>query len=145
MNWKTEAVEKLRQYKAKKNAIQNIPEELARIESANVSIRSPSFDDAPVSAGGSRREDMLLSNIVMQEELERCLEQARKWVALVDAGLENLTANERLILERFYINPCVGAAEKLAEELAVDIKTVYHRKDVALRRFTISLYGCVEC
>ena len=144
MNWKPEAVEKLRLYEAKKNAIQSIPEEISRLEIAMESIRSATSDGTPVAGGGSRREDMLLSNIVHRGELERSLEEAQKWVALVDAGLEILTKEERLLLDRFYIHPGRGVAERLAEELNLDVKTVYRRKDAALRRFTISLYGGTE-
>lgn len=144
MNWKPEAVEKLRQYEAKKISLSIIPEEISRLELALTSIRSATSDGTPVAGGGSRREDMLLSNIVLREELERSLEQARKWVELVNAGLEILSAEERLILDRCYIQPERGAIDRLAGELGVDIKTVYRRRDAALRHFTICLYGGVE-
>lgn len=144
MNWKFEAVEKLRQYEAKKQSLKSIPEEVKRLESAMRSIRSATADGTPVAGGGSGREDMMLSNIVHREELDRSLEQAQKWVALVEAGLEILSQDERLILERFYIHPEKGAADRLAGDLNLDVKTVYKRKDAALRHFTVSLYGGIE-
>jgi len=144
MNWKFEAIEKLKQYEAKKRSLQNIPEEIKRLESAMQSIRSATADGNPVQGGGSGRGDMYLSNIVRREELERSLEQAQKWVALADAGLEILTAEERLILDRFYINPAKGNVDRLCGELGIEKSQVYNRKDAALRRFTISLYGCCE-
>jgi hypothetical protein len=144
MNWKYEAVDKLKQYEAKKQSLTSIPVEISRLESAMQSIRSATADGTPVSGGGSGREDMMLSNIVQREELERSLEQAQKWVALVDAGLEILTEEGRKILDRFYVHPERGAADRLAGELHIDVKTVYRRKDDALRRFTISLYGGTE-
>ena len=131
MNWKFEAVEKLRQYEAKKQSLKSIPEEVKRLESAMRSIRSATADGTPVAGGGSGRED-------------RSLEQAQKWVALVEAGLEILSQDERLILERFYIRPEKGAADRLAGDLNLDVKTVYKRKDAALRHFTVSLYGGIE-
>lgn len=144
MNWKFEAIEKLKQYEAKKQSLTCIPEEIARLESAMQSIRSATADGKPVKGGGSGREDMMLSNIVHREELERSLEQAKMWVALVDAGLETLSAEERLILNRFYISPEKRAADWLAGDLGIDVKTVYRRKDAALRHFTICLYGGTE-
>lgn len=144
MNWKTEAVDKLKQYEAKKRSLKSIPLEIARLELSMQSIRSATADGTPVSGGGSGREDMMLSNIVHREELERSLEQAQKWVALVEAGLEILTEEERKILDRFYVHPERGAADRLAGDLRLDVKTVYRRKDDALRRFTISLYGGTE-
>lgn len=144
MNWKIEAIEKLKQYEAKKQALQSIPEEIKRLELAMKSIRSATADGNPVQGGGSGREDMYLSNIVQREELGRSLEQAQKWVALVDAGLELLTGEERLILDRFYIYPAKGNVDRLCGELGIEKSQVYNRKDAALRHFTISLYGCCE-
>lgn len=144
MNWKNEAIEKLEQYSARKQALINIPEEIARLESASASIRSISNDSTRVTGGASVREDMLLNNIVKREELSWALEQARRWVDLVESGLQILNRDERKILEVFYIHGEKGAAERLAGDLAMDVKTVYRRKDAALRRFTIALCGCVE-
>lgn len=79
-----------------------------------------------------------------REELGRSLEQTKKWVELVELGLSVLNDEERLILDGFYIRSEKGAADRLAGDLALDVKTVYRRKDAALRRFTIALYGCLE-
>lgn len=144
MNWKSEAVDKLRQYKAKKLSLVNIPLEISRLESAARGVRSAASDGTLVSGGGSSREDMLLSNIVHREELERSLEQAQKWVALVDAALAILSAEERLLLERFYVHPARGNVDKLCDELGLEKSQVYAKKDSAIRHFTISLYGCCE-
>lgn len=144
MNWKYEAIEKLKEYSAKRQALKSIPEEMARLESAMQSIRSATADSTPVSGGGSGREDMILSNIVHREELARSLEQARKWVSLVDSGLEVLTDDERKVLDRFYIKPARGNVDRLCEEFGIEKSQVYARKDSALHHFTISLYGCAE-
>lgn len=144
MNWKYEAIDKLKQYEAKKQALKNIPEEIRRLESAIQGIRSATADGTPMQGGGSSREDMYLSNIVRREELGRSLEQAQKWVDFVDAGLEFVAKDERLILDRFYINPAKGNVERLCAELGCEQATVYRKREQALRNFTISLYGCTE-
>ena len=144
MNWKKEAIDKLKEYNARKQAIASIPVEIAQLESAVRGIRSASADGVAISGGGSGREDMLLSNICKREELRRSLSTAKAWVSQVDAAMRVLDQEERLILDRFYVSSQKGAAERLACDLGVDVKTVYHRKDAALRRFTIALYGAVE-
>ena len=144
MNWKYEAIDKLKQYEKRKQSLESIPLELSRLESAMKSIRSATADGTPVQGGGSGREDMMLSNIVHREELERALEQAQKWVDLVDAGLEILGEDERLILDRFYINPAKGNVDRLCGELGIEQATAYRRRESALRHFTICLYGCTE-
>lgn len=144
MIWKQEAIEKLRQYEAKRLAMKTIPQEIKRLELNMQSIRSATADGSPAKGGGSGREDMYLSNIAHREELERSLEQAEIWVSLTEAALELLSKEERLLLDRFYIHPEKCAADRLAGDLHMDVKTVYRRKDDALRKFTISLYGGTE-
>lgn len=144
MNWKQEAIEKLEQYDARKQSLQSIPAEIARLESVAQRIRRVQTDGVSVKSSSGGGEDMLLNNIIQREELEWSLEQAQRWVGLVDSSLSVLDDEERLILDRFYIRSEKGAADRLASDLAMDVKTVYRRKDAALRRFTIALWGCVE-
>ena len=141
MNWKYEAIDKLKGYEAHKAALNSIPEEISRLESAACSIRSATADGTAVSGGGNKREDMLLSNIVLREELERQLEQARKWVSVVDRSLAVLDDEERRVLELMYIHRQPGSIERLCSELNIEQASVYRRRDVALRRFTTALYG----
>ena len=144
MNWKFEAIEKLKEYTARKNAITSIPEEIKRLEEDAQRIRAASTDATPVQGGGSAREDMLLSNIVHREELQRRLSDALRWVDIVDAGLAVLSDEDRLVLDRFYIHPMRGNVDRLCDELAVEKAAVYKRKEKALRRFTVALYGLME-
>lgn len=144
MNWKFEAIEKLKEYTARKNAITSIPEEIKRLEEDANRIRAASTDATPVQGGGSAREDMLLSNIVHREELQRRLSDALRWIDIVDAGLAVLSDEDRLVLDRFYIHPMRGNVDRLCDELAVEKAAVYKRKEKALRRFTVALYGAVE-
>jgi hypothetical protein len=144
MKWASEAIDKLRQYEAKKQALQSIPEEIKSLEAAACGIRSATSDGTPVAGGGSRREDMLLSNIVLRKELKLAFDQAGDWVKRVEEGLAVLTSEERLVLDRFFIHPEKNAANRLAGDLHLDVKTVYRRKDAAVRKFTTALYGCLE-
>lgn len=144
MNWKQEAIEKLEQYDAKKQSLRSIPTEIDRLESLARQIRGSRTDGIAVRSSSGGREDMLLNNIIQREELNWSLEQAQKWVGLVESGLGVLNDEDRLILDRFYIRSEKGAADRLAGDLCMDVKTVYRRKDAALRRFTIALWGCVE-
>lgn len=141
MNWKYEAIDKLKGYEAHKAALESIPEEIARLESAACSIRSASTDGTAVSAHGNKREDMLLSNIVLREELERKLEQAKLWVSVVERSLGVLDDEERRILDLMYIHRRSGSVEQLCSELNIEQASVYRRRDVALRKVTIALYG----
>lgn len=144
MNWKFEAIEKLKEYTARKNALESIPEEIKRLEEDMQRIRAASTDATPVQGGGSAREDMLLTNIVHREELQRRLSDAQRWVDIVDGGLAVLSDEDRLVLDRFYIHPMRGNVDRLCDDLAIEKAAVYKRKEKALRRFTVALYGAAE-
>lgn len=144
MNWKQEAIERLEQYTAKHQSLTLIPEEIKRLESVAARLRGVQMDGVSVKRTDTRREDGILNNIVQREELGWALEQAQKWVDQVDTGLSVLDSEQKMILDRFYIHSEKGVADSLAGDLAMDVKTVYRRKDAALKRFTIALWGCVE-
>lgn len=144
MNWKREAIDKLKNYEAHKQALENIPREIKRLESAYTGLRSASTENAPVSGGGGTREDCVLSNIVLRDELKRRLKEARLWVSQVNKALAVLDDEERLVLDRFYIHRAKGAVEALCESLSLEKSAVYDRRDKALRHFTLALYGVTE-
>lgn len=146
MDWKTAAIEKLKQYEEKRQSLELIPVQIAEIESAMTSIRSAGALSVPVmNSKGNSREDMYINNIDRLDELKRQLEQAKLWIKIVDRGLSVLNREERLVLERLYINREKYAADRLCDDLGLmDSRTVYKRRDQALRLFTVALYGCVE-
>ena len=144
MNWKREAIDKLKNYEAHKQALENIPREIKRLESAYTVLRSASTENAPVSGGGGTREDCVLSNIVLRDKLKRRLKEARLWTAQVDKALAVLGEEEKLVLDRFYIHRAKGAVEALCESLSLEKSAVYDRRDKALRHFTLALYGVTE-
>ena len=127
-----------------REALENIPKEIKRLESAYAGIRSATTDGTPISGGGNTREDSMLSNIVHRDELKRRLKEARLWVAQVDKALSVLDDEERLVLDRFYIHRAKGNVGELCERLNLEKTAVYDRRDKALRRFTIALYGVTE-
>lgn len=144
MNWKEEATQKLRQYNAMKLALQNLPEELNRLEQAASSIRSARIDGTPVKGGTNRREDMLLSNMVHREELANTLSQAKLWVSTTERALGALTPEEKLILYRMYMYPERNALDRLCQELDLEQSSIYRRRDQALNRFVTAYYGILN-
>ena len=80
MDWKSIAIEKLKDYEAKRQALSSIPLELATVESSMTSIRSSRVDGTPVKGGGSGYEDRMLGLIVKKQELEDNKAQHASWI-----------------------------------------------------------------
>ena len=144
MKWKNEAMEKLRRYETMRQALQNIPQEIERLKADACTLRGATTDTTPVKGGGSRREEALINNLVERQELEWSLKQVKRWLASADRGLSALEPEERLVLQRLYLYPERGALERLCSELGVEQSSVYRKRDQALYRFTIALYGFLD-
>ena len=144
MNWRNEAIDKLHRYDLMRNALQNIPDEIARLKAEAVAIRSASAHSFFVKGGGGDREDARINNLVRRHELEETLRQVRQWLNVTDRALLALKDDERLILQRLYLYPQKGAIDLLCNELGLEQSSVYRKRDQALSRFTVAIYGFLE-
>lgn len=143
--WKYKAIDKLKDYAAQKAALDNIPEEIKRLESEACSIKSATADGSPVKGGGSGREDRILSNIVKREEHKAMLLRAKLAVGMVERGLGVLTTEERHLLDVMYIINEKGRTDRLMDELGLaEESSLYKRVNKALQHFTIAMYGATE-
>lgn len=142
MDWKNEAKERLKVYNAKKQAIESISNEIARLENQFGSLQS--VTTVTVNGGVHLNEDAFLSNIVLRKELDKRLEDAQMWVDTTEKALSKLDDEERLVLEMFFIRWKQGNIQQLCYDLHVEQATVYRRRDAALRHFTLTLYGICE-
>lgn len=70
--------------------------------------------------------------------------EARLWASMVEGGLSILDEEERLVLEILFIHKTKGAIDLLCDLLGTSKSVVYTRRDKALRRFTMALYGALE-
>lgn len=143
MNWKNEAVEKLKNYAAMRTSLESIPQELKQLALDAEKIRTS--DPSRISTRGvGTAEDALLSNFVRQQELENALSQAKCWVTGVDKALQTLSKEEHLVLEKLYLYPKLNAVDHLCELLCTEKSSVYRRREQALRHFTTALYGRID-
>ena len=143
MNWKTEAIDRLRRYDAMKAAAVNMAEELKELSASIASIESAMTDRIVVKKSTGFNEK-LLNDLAKKEEMAVALRSAKSWLKVTERALKVLKPDEKLVLYRMYISRERGALDRLCEELGCEISTVYRRRDEALKRFTMSLYGYTE-
>ncbi len=141
MNWKEEAVEKLRRYPLMAHSAQAIPRELERLEEEAGSLRSVQF-----GVGGGRKlrshEDRLLDNLAQRQELAAQLERVESWVQTTDLALEQLAPQEQKVLRLLYIEGV--EASTVSRELGIERSGLYRLRDGALKKLTIAMYGGLE-
>jgi hypothetical protein len=145
IDWKYAARDKLRDYVAQQNAVQNIPQEIEKLKLQAESIKSMDLDSLRVMGGEATREDMLLGNMQHRAELERNLERAKIAVKQVTDALGTLESDEVLLLDMMHIHPSKGKIERIMDEFKLqETKSVYRRVDKALYKFTVAYYGFTE-
>lgn len=138
------AINRLRDHSARVVALDTITAQIETLELQYSAIRSATTDSEPVSGGTNRREDMLVSNILKREALKNDLEIAKREIEITKKALSVLSADERRILELFYINRQSGYIDRLCDELCVERSRVYTMKDEALRKFCLAVCGTVD-
>lgn len=143
MNWKKEAANDLRTYQQRKAAIENLQERIAALNEQFTSLRGISTD-TPVKGGMSCQEEKMLNNISEREKLSFSLKIAEELVALTEKGLKSLDKRERQILEGFYFEKTENHVERLCERFFLEKTRLYEIRDIALRKFTMAMYGTVD-
>lgn len=141
MNWKEEAAQRLGDYRYMRNAQGSIHREIKRLEKEAAALKSLNLDVVCTPNAPGRKEDRLLNNLVRRQQLEDSLEQVELWIDATDTALDCLKAEERQVLDRIYIHGDWGSATELAADLGLERSSLYRRRDDALRKFTVALYG----
>ena len=137
-------IPRLRELEQERAALQNIPERILVLGLKFAGLKATDTDSDRVSGGENHREEAMLANIAERDELKRNLEITRREVEQIDAALANLSQEERLVLERFYIHREHGHVDKLCEELNMEKSQVYNIKNRALVRLARMLHGQVN-
>ena len=102
MNWKNEAIDRLSQYTAMLQALENIPIELSRLKEDSAALPSCRTDRIRTGNTPGPNDDRLLANFIRQEELRRSYKNAKRWVDTTDKALSVLATDEKSILEKLY-------------------------------------------
>ena len=142
MNWKSETVKDLREFRALENFINDYPEHMEELDARMTRVRSGKDEQTPVSGGGGTRvEDEWLSCIAKKERLVWQHRERRLKLERMQRALSLLDDRERLVLEYFYVSRPKDHLDRLCDQLGYEKSQVYRLKDEALKNLTIALYG----
>lgn len=145
LNWCVFAIQRLKDYNDRLEAVESLTEQIKKLEENFTAIRSATTDSTPVQGGNeNKREQALIQNIAIREELKKNLDIVKHEIAITEKGLAALTKDEKTILTRFYIDNSKGYVDRLCDELFVSKTELYRQKDKALKKFTTVCYGIVE-
>jgi DNA-directed RNA polymerase specialized sigma subunit len=109
-------------------------------------ISSPNMDGMPHAHNPAAAEDRIVNGIDEIDILKERYRQAVEYMSWFKPAWEQLTEDERYILESFYGSEGSygsNTVSYIAEYLGVEQTTAYKRKNRALDRLTVLLFGKV--
>jgi DNA-directed RNA polymerase specialized sigma subunit len=133
----------LNDYKNMETIIEITPQEIKDIRGDMAKTRSSAPDGMPHSRNIRSGENMLCSAIDQCDVLHNRYQQAVEFMYWFTPAWLELSEEERLLLETFYMGEDnkATAVENISEELHIERAQIYRRKDKALNRLTVFLYG----
>lgn len=122
-------------------AVTQQEEELFTLEQEYTTIKAAKLDKMPVGSGDNLQEEKMLTAISKHDDKKRELDLNRRRVADMDRLLEQLPPDERKIIDRMCIEK--EPVEKLAEEMGLDVRQMYNRRNAALTHLLQLRHGSV--
>lgn len=137
-------IPQLRDYEARKQFLADAPDRLRELEERSTAIRAAKTDGIPTHDGVSPYEDAIIANLAEREKIAANVKMVSEDIARLDSALEQLSAQERLVIQRFYIHRTSDYIERLSDELCLERSQVYRVKDHAVIHLARILFGIVE-
>ena len=141
MNYRDWLIDDLKKLDRCRFSIVQLAEELQTAEAEFTAIKATNWDKEPGGSGDNVQEEKMLTAIARRDELASNLAYNRRKIEDMERLLEQLTSEERAVLTALYIKHEPYAAEALADELSVDIRTVYRIKNTALLHLAQMRHG----
>ena len=136
LDWKNEAVESLKRYRALECALFCLPSDIEEVKYDIKKTQRAVADGLPDNS----IKDIQLSRRIMLHELEYRLKRIQKTVEEIKQAISALTEEERTILTDFFISNTGKRMEDIAQNLGYSLATMYRKKDSALWNYAVNLY-----
>ncbi len=141
MNLRAQVVERLCNYEIMCVAVKNLQDQICWLKLQQEGVHAVRTDRVAVRCQPDRTEEKVLDSIVQRQKMEMALENTRRWLRITDRALQTLSKEERLLLQKLYIHRMPGAVAELCQRLQMEKSSVYRKRDKALDRLALALYG----
>ena len=124
-----------------KFAIDQELQELETLETEYTIIKATDYDKQPGGSGDNIQEERMITMIARKEQIKSEIDLNIRKVNDMEHLLSQLDKEDRILIERLVINYRKHEGEKLADELHLEERQVYNRKNDALRKLALLRYG----
>ena len=131
----------LSRYPMDKQAIMQIQMELETLEAEITSIKATDYDKMPTGRGTNTQQEKLIDAIARKEEKKANLRATELKVRDMEMLLSALQPEDRTLIEKTIIHRERNAEENLADELGLEKRQVFNRKNAAITQLCMIRYG----
>lgn len=138
------AVEALKDFGNMKFIIDQTEDEVKNAYDKMSGVSSPQFDGMPHSHNSHAAEDRMIKGIEEIDVLKERYRQAVEYMAWFLPAWEELSEDERYVLETFYGEDNEygsNAADEVADYFQIERASAYRRKNRVLEKLTVLLFG----
>lgn len=139
MNKREYLIKDIRDYERLKASEKQILSELETLK-LEQTLQASRLDRMP-SAGGNSNDEKLVEAIAKQQDRELDLELTRRKIADLDRLFSELPPDELSLIIKTDVHWHRGIYDELAEEMEIDIRQVYNRRNKVLEHLSILRYG----
>ncbi len=134
----------IKDYESMRFIIQHTDDEIKAERDKMVSVGSPKWDGLPRAHNPNAAEERILNGIEEIDILKERYRQAMEYMDWFQPAWDQLTEDEKYVLETFYGDANAygtNAVYYIAEYFKIEQTSAYKRKNRALDRLTVLLFG----
>lgn len=138
------AVEAIKDFGSMRFIIDHTDDEMKAAYEKMSGISSPQFDGMPHSHNPHAAEERIVKGIEEVDVLKERYRQALEYMAWFLPAWEELSEDERYVLETFYGETNEyggGVIYTIAEHFHIEQSSAYNKKNRALQHLTVLLFG----
>lgn len=139
-------IPELRQLEQHREFLRSAPERINELIAQSTRLKSSAEAKTPGGSSGENvTEISLINNLAERMQLEENLATVQTRVRWIENGMEQLTQEEYMVIDRFFVHRTeADCAQRLMEELHFEKSHVYRIKNRALIKLARVLCGVVE-
>ena len=122
--------------------LKHTDEEISAVRVKMEGAGSPNMDGLPHAQNPKAAEDRILKGIEEIDMLKERYRQAVEYMSWFRSAWDQLSEDERFVLETFYMDGDESGANRvIQEEMNISQSGAYNKKNRALDHLTLLLYG----
>lgn len=138
------AIKAVKDYSSMQYILEHTEEEIAGAKERQVGLSASKLDGMPKSHNPTAAENRMVNAIEEINVLKERYRQAVEYMGWFEPAWEELSCDERFLLEEFYQNDYSdqsSAVLNICDHFGIERSSAYNRKNRALEHLTILLYG----